>query len=126
MAPQEESKLVVSEEPSPASATPAEDSENEAGETAEAAEASATASGLKKKKKSKKGKGKKSVTVNDAAGGGPLPKGAVDDIIKHNPALASEWQGKDKSKIEDLVRSMKLQDLMTGMVRTPCFGGRED
>jgi glycylpeptide N-tetradecanoyltransferase len=117
--PQEESKLVEEPPATPAVAAAEEESGESGDETPETTESSAPSTGAaKKKKKSKKSKGKKpasATTVNDAAGGGPLPKNAVEDIIRNNPALASEWQGMDKAKIEELLRGMKLQDLLTGM-----------
>jgi len=113
--PQEESKVV--EEPT-TSLNPADESEDEAPEGA--AEASTSAAAGKKKKSKKKSKGKKATTGET---GNPLPKNVVDDILKHNPALASEFQGMDRSKIEELMRGLKLQEVATGLVSAPATAG---
>jgi len=68
---------------------------------------------LKKKKKSK---GKKTDSLAVAAAAAEALPNEVEDIIKHNPALASEFQGLDANQISELVRKMKLGDILTGVV----------
>jgi hypothetical protein len=43
---------------------------------------------------------------------GPL----VDQLLKANPSLAGEMQGMDPKKVEEVMKHMNLQDIMTGMV----------
>ena len=74
------------------------------------AESSAAAAATGKTKKKKKKKGKAKAKAKDQ------PQGAVADLLKLNPALASEFRGMDKVKIEGLIRKLKLQDVATGLV----------
>jgi glycylpeptide N-tetradecanoyltransferase len=111
--PQEESKIidpVPAEEPDP-------ESETEQAADAPITTTTSTTAGKKKKSK-KKSKGKKAATTEK----GDLPKSVIDDVLKHNPALASEFQGMDKSKAEELMKAMKVEDVLTGMVGTTCCG----
>lgn len=43
---------------------------------------------------------------------------ALDEILQHNPALQSELGDGGKRKLEELVRTGDLADVLTGMVRT--------
>ena len=116
MAPQEESKIV--EDPVPAPAPVEEDSED-SGEDVEADPRAPADSKSGAKKSKKKNKGKQVATGDgDSAehSGKKLPKAMVNDILKHNPALASEFQGMEKGKVEDVVRAMKLDEILTGLV----------
>lgn len=121
--PQEESKIT---DPV-ASPAPAEQSTESANNEPPAGDVSGDPAPTSKKKKSKKKKGKKPAAVTDAEAQnavaevmgsevGKLPKGMVDQIIKQNPALASEFQGMDRAKIEKLLQGMKMEDVLTGMV----------
>jgi hypothetical protein len=51
---------------------------------------------------------------------GPL----VEQLLKANPSLAGEMRGMEPKKVEELLKRMNLQDIMTGMVGSllPAFG----
>lgn len=51
--------------------------------------------------------------------GNALPANVINELLKNNPSLASEMQGKDSSQIADLLRKMKLEEILTGMVLLP-------
>jgi glycylpeptide N-tetradecanoyltransferase len=113
MTPQEESKIVEDPVQAP------EDSED-SGEDVEAdPNAPAHSKSGAKKKSKKKNKGKQVATGDgDSAeqSGKKLPKAMVGEILKQNPALATEFRGMEKSKVEDMVRAMKLEEILTGLV----------
>lgn len=44
-----------------------------------------------------------------------LPKNVIDDIMKNNPALASELLGVEPQKAEEMLRKMRLDEILTGM-----------
>lgn len=119
MAPQEESKLVTATDETTTAPEVAEveaSGDEEDVDAADDANPSGSASATKKKKK-KKSKGKKTVSSAVAAAAAEtLPKEVIDDIVKQNPALASELQGLDENQISELVRKMKLEEILTGMV----------
>ncbi|KAF8249332.1 glycylpeptide N-tetradecanoyltransferase [Wilcoxina mikolae CBS 423.85] len=98
-APQEESK------------TPEPESETE--QAVDTPVTTTTTTTGKKKKSKKKSKGKKAATTTEEGGG--LPEDVINDVLQHNPALASEFQGMDKSRIEEMMKRMKVEDVMTGM-----------
>jgi len=117
MPPQEESKLFAAEEleasskgaDADAEASGDEEDIDAAGNTNPSSSAS-----VSKKKKKKKSKAKKVAPPAGAAE--TLPKEVVEDILKYNPALASEFQGLEEKQVGELVRKLKLEDLVTGMV----------
>lgn len=62
---------------------------------------------------SKKGKGKakrEEGELNNISGA------LVEQLLKANPSLAGEMQGMDPKKIEEMMKGMNLQDILTGMV----------
>ncbi|KAI9841594.1 MAG: glycylpeptide N-tetradecanoyltransferase [Sclerophora amabilis] len=87
------------------------------------------ADAAKKKKKSKKKRVKDAIKggSSDAAGpsgsgGGPskaadnkLTGNVVDQLLESNPALKKEVSGMPKAKAEELLKSMNLSDLLTGL-----------
>jgi len=40
----------------------------------------------------------------------------VEQLLKANPSLAGEMQGMEPKKVEEMMRGMNLQDILTGMV----------
>jgi len=40
----------------------------------------------------------------------------VEQLLKANPSLAGEMQGMEPKKVEEMMRRMNLQDILTGMV----------
>lgn len=82
----------------------------------------------KKKKKNKKSKGKKAATANDgeasasaeAASKEKMSPGMVKQLLKNNPSLATETQGMDPKKVQEMLGGLSLQQLLTGMVRS-CY-----
>lgn len=111
----EESKLV---EPA------TEDVHSDAEEVAEDV-AEPTQTGTSKKKRKNKNKGKKTAISDDvvelaapgeAGEGSKLSAGMVQQILKSNPSLATEAQGMDPKKIQEMMGKLKLEELLTGMV----------
>jgi len=40
----------------------------------------------------------------------------VEQLLKANPSLAGEMRGMEPKKIEEMMKGMNLQDILTGMV----------
>ena len=55
--------------------------------------------------------------------GKQLTPAMMEQLLTANPGLASEFNGQPQQNIEDLIRRMKLEDMLTGMVRS--FGPLE-
>lgn len=84
----------------------------------------------KKKSKKKSGKGKKAAVSsgNDNEGsstgtaaassrpGNGISSKLVHEILKNNTSLTSEMQGIDPKEAEEMVKRMKLEEILTGMV----------
>ena len=52
-------------------------------------------------------------------------KELLEQVMKNNPSLTSGTEGMDPKKLEEMLRGLKLEDIMTGMVRpSPCFSLR--
>lgn len=47
---------------------------------------------------------------------GKLDKKMVDQIVKANPALRAETEGMDPAAVQKMLETMKLRDLLAGMV----------
>jgi hypothetical protein len=83
------------------------------------------ASGAAKKKKSTKKRVKSLLAERDVSSvvGEPssesskLPSAVVDNFLKNNPSIRSEVPGMGKDKAEDMLRKLKMSDLLTGVVR---------
>jgi len=90
-------------------------------ETSNVADASTNTSSTSSKKKGKK---KKTTTADDEGESnimqqevGKLGKKQVEEIIKKNSSLQAETKGMDPKMIQELLKGMKLEDVLTGMVR---------
>ncbi|KAL7276479.1 glycylpeptide N-tetradecanoyltransferase [Rhizina undulata] len=44
-----------------------------------------------------------------------LPSHVVDQLLKNNPSLAAETKGLEGTKLEEMLRGLKMEDLLTGM-----------
>lgn len=72
-------------------------------------------------KKKKKRKSKKKKTSDQEAGpeeSGPTSQDKVDLLLKANPQLESQFAGQNKAKIEELLRKLSVNEMLTGMVHT--------
>lgn len=63
---------------------------------------------------SKKGKGKAS--KGDSGESLALNKNMIEALLKNNPALAAETEGKGTKEVEEFLKGLKIADWMTGMV----------
>lgn len=92
----------------------------------EASVVSSTDSNISRKKKRSKGRKKRAAADVDKSlaaiatagpralgGGNKLSGSIVNQILKNNPALAVDTQGVERIKVEEILRKMKLGDLMT-------------
>ena len=52
---------------------------------------------------------------------GKLDKKTMDQIIKMNPSLKAETQGKDPAAVQKMLETMKLGELLAGMVSFSFF-----
>lgn len=76
------------------------------------------------KKKKKKGKKKAETSESENAvqsstqAGSKLTPRMVDSLLEMNPALKAEFDAMDKTKAEDLLKTLSISDLLTGMSTT--------
>lgn len=63
---------------------------------------------LEKKQKRKPGESSKQKSIHQKD---------IDVLLKNNPALGKELAGQSPAKIEEVLRKLSINDLMTGMVR---------
>lgn len=121
----EESKII---EPPAEGAPTAEEvhSEAEDDDVEDVVDTTQTDEGNKKKKKrSKKSKGKKAAAADEGEGSAvaeaaptnKMSSAMVEQILKNNPSLATETQGMDPKNIQEMLGRLKLEQLITGMVR---------
>ncbi|KAI5778522.1 acyl-CoA N-acyltransferase [Geopyxis carbonaria] len=68
-----------------------------------------------------KGKGKAPAAPRTAGPSGDdatrnqISTGMVNELLKNNPSLAGEMQGMEREKMEEMVRRMRLEEILTGM-----------
>jgi glycylpeptide N-tetradecanoyltransferase len=129
-------KMAESKKPELPKATVEDDGEVEgatANEESADEELPATAEGTsapapKKKKKSKRKKVKEALTGSkgesstgeiDGSGSSKvdnkLSSSQIDQLLRSNPALQNEVRGVPNGKVEELLKKMNLQDLLTGL-----------
>lgn len=53
--------------------------------------------------------------------GKQLTPALLQQLLAANPGLASEFSGQPEANIEDLIRRMKLEDMLTGVVSYDVF-----
>lgn len=77
------------------------------------------ASSATKKKKSKKRKLKNALTgkkEGEASASG-LTGEQLQQVLEHNPSLKAEVSGMDEKKMQEMLKTLSVQDILSGMVR---------
>lgn len=69
----------------------------------------------KKEKQPERPSASSSTSKSEKDGKGLSPD-AIQLLLNNNPALAGEMQGMDQNSIAELLKKLKVGDLMTGMV----------
>lgn len=77
------------------------------------------ASSATKRKKSKKRKLKNALTgkKDGAASASGLTGEQLQQVLEHNPSLKAEVSGMDEKKMQEMLKTLSVQDILSGMVR---------